>query len=177
MAVVTAALPSCAAPRPSRSSACGARRSALAEARAALELLGAHAGLDESHLGVVGYSLGSYLALALASDHAAIRCVALAAGGDLPDRTPFAPLVRTLLDPPAMARRLAGRPLLMVSGTRDRTVTPAQATRLFEAAHEPKTIRWYDGGHWPPPMAINATAKWVADCLLPSAHRARTTAP
>lgn len=153
-------------------------RSAMSEVRAALDLLEAHAGVDGRRIGIVGYSLGSYLALAAAADQPAIRCVALAAGGDLPERTPFAPLVRTVLDPPRMVRQLAGRPLLMVSGTRDRTVTPAQATRLFDAALEPKTMRWYDGGHWPPPMAINATAKWVAACLLePSARTARTTAP
>jgi len=50
----------------------------------------------------------------------------------------------------------------MVNGRFDRTVTSAQAERLYEAAREPKEIHWYNGGHWPPPNAIDVAADWLS---------------
>jgi fermentation-respiration switch protein FrsA (DUF1100 family) len=73
--------------------------------------------------------------------------------------------VRGLVDPLRAASRLDGRPLLLVNGRRDTTTRPAQAERLFAAATEPKTMTWYDGGHWPPPAAIEGAAEWVAERL------------
>jgi dienelactone hydrolase len=143
----------------------GAWKTAIAEARAAVTWLGAQPGMDPTRIGVVGYSLGGFLALMAAAEEERLRVVALAAAGDLPDQTPYATLVRGLVDPLRAARRLDGRPLLLVNGRRDRTTRPAQAERLFAAALEPKTIKWYDGGHWPPPAAIDGTAEWVAQRL------------
>jgi len=37
---------------------------------------------------------------------------------------------------------------------------------LFEAAAEPKELRWYAGGHWPPPTAIEDVAGWLASELF-----------
>ena len=143
----------------------GAWKTAIAESRAAVTWLGAQPGIDAARIGVVGYSLGGFLALMTAAEEERLRVVALAAAGDLPDQTPYATLVRGLVDPLRAASRLDGRPLLLVNGRRDRTTRPAQAERLFAAAPEPKTITWYDGGHWPPPAAIEGTAEWVADQL------------
>jgi fermentation-respiration switch protein FrsA (DUF1100 family) len=94
-----------------------------------------------------------------------LRAVALAAAADLPDHTPYAWLVRGMVNPLRAADRLAGRPLLLVNGTRDTTTRPEQAKRLFAAAKEPKTLHWYEGGHWPPPTAITTAARWLADRL------------
>ena len=143
----------------------GAWKTAIAEARAAVTWLGAQAGIDAARIGVVGYSLGGFLALMTAAEEERLRVIALAAAGDLPDRTPYAALVRGLVDPLRAAGRLDGRPLLLVNGRRDTTTRPAQAERLFAAALEPKTMRWYDGGHWPRPGAIDAAAEWVAERL------------
>jgi len=90
-----------------------------------------------------------------------VRAVVLAAGGDLPTRLPFAAIVRSVADPLRAVRRLSGRPLLMVNGRFDRTVTAVQAQRLFDAAVEPKELRWYAGGHWPPPNEVDAAAEWL----------------
>jgi fermentation-respiration switch protein FrsA (DUF1100 family) len=146
-------------------------RAAIDEARLALEYLASHPRIDAGRLGIVGYSLGSFLANIVASELATIRAVVLAASGDLPDGLPFASIVRTILDPLRAVRRFAGRPLLMVNGRYDRTVTPAQAERLFAAAHEPKTMRWHGGGHWPPPRAIDDAAAWLAGHLHPVGDR------
>jgi uncharacterized protein len=146
-------------------------RLALREANSAIDFLAAHPAISDRRLAIAGYSLGAYLAIVAAADNARIRAVALAAGGDLPEQTPFASLIRTMADPLRSARNLGGRPLLMVNGQHDRTVTPAQARALFEAAGEPKEIHWYNGGHWPPPDAITRTADWLAERLSgPAAH-------
>jgi dienelactone hydrolase len=145
-------------------------RSAVSESRAAVSWLAAQPETEPARIGVVGYSLGGFLALMTAADETLLRVVALAAAGDLPDRTPYAALVRGLVDPLRAARRLQGRPLLLVNGRRDRTTRPEQAERLFEAADEPKTMRWYPGGHWPPAAEIDATAEWVASQLTLAAR-------
>jgi fermentation-respiration switch protein FrsA (DUF1100 family) len=137
-------------------------RLALREANQAIEHLAVHSAIDSTRLGLAGYSLGAYLAMIVAGDNRLVQAVALAAGGDLPEETPFASLVRTIADPRRAARRLAGRPLLMINGRYDRTIRPEQARRLFDAAREPKEQRWYEGGHWPPPSAIERAAEWLA---------------
>jgi uncharacterized protein len=91
--------------------------------------------------------------------------VVVAAGGDLPSGIPFATLARTVVDPLRAVRKLKGRPLLVVHGRRDRTVLPEQAQRLFDAAHEPKEIRWWDSGHYLPAAAIDDTTEWLAERL------------
>jgi uncharacterized protein len=149
-------------------------RDAVTESRQALHYLAEHPAVDPRRIGLVGYSLGAFLGLVVASSDALVRVVALAAGGDLPDRTPFASLVRTVADPLRAVRALKGRRLLMVNGRSDRTVTAAQAERLFGAADEPKEIRWYPGGHWPPHAEIEFTARWLADALV---HTPRSRAP
>ena len=140
----------------------GAWRGAVSEAREAVTWLAAQDEVDAARLGVLGYSLGGFLALMTAAEEPRLRVVALAAAGDLPDQTPYAAMVRSLVDPPSAARKLAGRPLLLVNGRRDTTTRAAQAERLFAAATEPKELVWYDGGHWPPPAAIDGAADWLA---------------
>jgi uncharacterized protein len=140
-------------------------RLAQDEARLALGYLGARAEVDGARLAVVGYSMGSFLGVLLAARERRVRALVLAAGGDLPDGTPFERLVRAAADPLRAVRALDGRPLLMVHGRRDRTVTPAQAQRLFDAAGEPKTLRWWDAGHYLPVEAIDEAATWLERTL------------
>jgi dienelactone hydrolase len=136
-------------------------RAALAECGAALEWMAEQQELDAHRLAIVGYSMGSFIGVMVAarSDH--VKAVVLAAGGDLPEGTPFTRLVRTVADPIRSVRKLDGRPLLMLHGTRDRTVRPDQATRLFDAAEEPKELRWYETGHWLPDSATRDAATWL----------------
>jgi dienelactone hydrolase len=138
---------------------------ALREARLALDFLAGHERVDPARLGLVGYSLGSFLANIVAAETPAVRAVVLAASGDLPEGLPFASVVRAVLDPLRVVRRLAGRPLMMINGRFDRTVKPSQAERLFAAASEPKTMRWYGGGHWPPAHEIDHAASWMSQQL------------
>jgi len=140
-------------------------RRAVREAHASLAYLEAHADVDGRRIGIAGYSLGSYLATSVASDNMLAQAIALAAGGDLPPQMPFAPIVRSLVDPLREVRKLSGRPLFMINGRFDRTILPEQARSLFDAAAEPKELHWYDGGHWPPQSAIDSVADWFAETL------------
>jgi len=148
-------------------------RLAVREGHQSLRFLAGHGAIDSTRIGIVGYSLGAYLTVAIAADNRVVRAVVLAAGGDLPERTPFAALVRTIADPIGAVRTLGGRPLLMVNGRLDRTIQPSQATALFDAAGEPKEIRWYQGGHWPPARAIDDAAEWLASRLKDDRAQAR----
>ena len=144
-------------------------RTAIDEAQLALRFLSARPEIDRDRLALIGYSLGAYLALAVAERDSAVRAVILAAGGDLPD-FPLASLIRAVADPLHGVRALAGRPLLMVHGRRDNTILPAQANRLFEAAGEPKEIQWWDAGHRLPEVAVLRAAAWL-DHQLRQLHR------
>jgi dienelactone hydrolase len=135
---------------------------AVREARAAIEWLAGRQEVDAARIGAIGYSLGGFLTLMTASEEPLVRAVTLAAAGDLPDTTPYVALVRRAVDPQRAVRKLDGRPLLLENGRRDTTTRPAQAERLFAYAEEPKELRWYDGGHWPPPSAIDDVAAWMA---------------
>ena len=143
----------------------GIWRTALREAALAVKYLGARPEVDRGCLAVAGYSLGSFLAVQVAAADPSIRAVVLAAGGDLPSGTPLAAVARGIADPLRAVRKLGGRPLLMVHGKGDRTIRPDQAQRLFDAAGEPKELRWWSAGHILPPPAIDYAAGWLARTL------------
>ncbi len=146
-------------------------RLAMAEARLGLRFLSEHPAIDGARLALVGYSLGSFLGVIVAAQEPLVRAVVLAAGGDLPARLPFAAIVRTVADPLHAVRKLAGRPLLMVNGRFDRTIAADQAQRLFDAAAEPKELRWYAGGHWPPSNEVDAAVSWLDKQLSAISYR------
>jgi fermentation-respiration switch protein FrsA (DUF1100 family) len=141
-------------------------RQARQESALAARFLRARAEVRADCTAVLGYSLGSFLAVQLAADDTAVRAVVLAAGGDLPRGTPLAAVARGVADPIRAVRKLAGRPLLMVHGKHDRTVKPDQAERLFAAAGQPKEIRWFDAGHILPPPATDWVAAWLERALV-----------
>ncbi|HYW32215.1 MAG TPA: alpha/beta fold hydrolase [Gemmatimonas sp.] len=140
----------------------GAWRRAQREAHAALDFLARRSDIDPGRIGLVGYSMGSFLGLLVASAAHHVRAVVLAAGGDLPSGTPFDRAMRIIADPLQAVQRVGGRPLLMVHGRDDRTVLPEQAQRLFDAAQEPKTMRWWDAGHYLPDAAITDASRWLS---------------
>lgn len=140
-------------------------RAALEEASLALRYLAAVPAIDPSRLALVGYSLGAFLGLKVASREPAVRAMVVAAAGDIPEYVPFRSMVRAIADPLALVRCLAGRPLLFVHGRYDRTIPPAEAERLYQAAAEPKELRWWEAGHILPPAAIADAAVWLSGCF------------
>jgi len=153
----------------------GAWRTAQRDAKLALAYLGARGEVDRARLAVVGYSMGSFLGVQTAADDPNVRALVLAAGGDLPQAMPYARALRLLSDPLRAVRRLNGRPLLMLHGRRDTTVRPDQAQRLFDAAAEPKELRWYEAGHYLPPHALDDAASWLLARLAPAARTAENS--
>jgi dienelactone hydrolase len=146
---------------------------AIKEAHHSIKYLATLHEVDATRIALAGYSLGAYIGIVVAAADTLVRAVALTAGGDLPSDIPFGPIVRRLTGPLRAIRALNGRPLLMVNGRRDQTVAPAQAQALFDAAREPKELRWYQGGHWPPDAVFALVADWLAEQLLDvnEAHR------
>ena len=142
---------------------------ALAEANAAMSWLGQQEEIDSLRLGISGYSLGSYIALQTAAADERIKSIIVAAGGDLPV-TPWTAMVRMMSDPIRSVKSLNGRPLLMLHGKNDRTIRPDQAQRLFDAASNPKEIRWYDTGHVLPAVAADDAAAWLVENVGHTAH-------
>lgn len=140
-------------------------RAAVSESVSALDWLAGRHEIARERLGLAGYSMGSFVGVAVSAKTSRVRALALAAGGDLPEGSPLERVVRTVADPIRAIRKLRGRPLLMVHGERDRTVTPAQARRLFAAAGEPKELRWYATGHWLPDAATRDAAGWLRERL------------
>lgn len=136
-------------------------RQALRDVKLGLAYLSARSEVDRERLALLGYSMGSFLATIVAADERSVRALVIAAGGDLPQNTPFASLARAVADPMRSIKKLKGRPLLMVHGRSDRTVSPEQAQRLFDSALEPKKLIWYDSGHRLPAGAGTAVAEWL----------------
>ena len=143
----------------------------LDECALALRHLASREDIDGERLAIVGYSLGAFVAVAVAARDESVKAIVLAAGGDLPARTPLSIVARKVADPVKAVRRLDGRPLLMVNGRRDETVRPDQAQRLFAAAGEPKELRWWDGGHVLPASVARDASVWLAERLSSSGRR------
>lgn len=135
---------------------------AITEAKAAISWLSDHTSIDPQRIGAAGYSLGSFIALETAAADKRIKCVIVAAGGDLPV-TPYTSMVRMVTDPIASAKAIKGRPLLMLHGSKDRTIRREQAQALYDAAAEPKTLKWYDSGHVLPPASADDAAVWLVE--------------
>lgn len=140
-------------------------RRAIVDVRQCIDLAGELSDLD-TRGGVVlaGYSMGSWVSSIVGAADDRVKAMVLMVGGAL-DLAPAALNVPQLAatDPRLAVPHFAGRPLLMLNGRHDHTVTPAMSDRLFDAAVEPKTRQWYDSGHLLPMKAYADAAAWVAD--------------
>ncbi len=132
------------------------------DARAALRLLARYPRVDPRRLGVLGYSVGGWVALRLASEVPVAAAVVMAPALPRADgagdarylrknaRVLSIPRVEALWreylraaaddHPEVYLRRIAPAPLLFVQGSRDRLVPPAATTRLWSLAGEPKEL-------------------------------------
>ena len=76
------------------------------------------------------------------------------AGGEFADLEQDEQLSFELTDPLCFAQMSAGRPVLMVNGEQDALVGREAGQRLQAAMGEPKTLRWFDGGHGETPLEL-----------------------
>ncbi len=150
----------------------------------AVDLLRLRADVDSTRLGYVGVSYGGAIGALLAGVERRLEAYALVVpnGGLLahfrrgdrwlgtPGRMPGAARERWVaalrpIEPIRFVGRAAPAALLIQSGLRDRQVPPRDARELQDAASEPKTIRWYDGGHGLTPRAEREMFAWVERAL------------
>lgn len=112
-----------------------------------------------------GFSFGGMCAARVVADEPRYRaCVISVCGGDFQDTfgdsqlsfplsfaerllwRVFKPTVQPL-DPIGIIAEISPRPILFQSALHDGVIPESAALALQEAAHEPKTIRWYDTNH------------------------------
>ena len=138
------------------------------DARAALEYLRARPDVEGDRIVYFGRSLGSAIAVELASSQPPLAMVLVspfASVGDMARLTiPFLPvqwLVRDRYDSLASIGRVE-RPLLIIHGDRDDTVPVTQGRKLFEAANSPKQFRLLVGAGHNDTYYRGGTAYWDA---------------
>ena len=114
----------------------------------------------DGRLGLLGSSLGGYLALLEASHNSKVRCVAVWSTPchllDLATRLPEVSPVefsqkcyQDLLRVELLPRLKNVQRVLIVHGQEDHQVPPAHASRLYEVLNEPKALHILEGAdHW-----------------------------
>ncbi|MFL5329425.1 MAG: alpha/beta hydrolase family protein [Gemmataceae bacterium] len=169
-------------------------RQTVLDVRVAGAWLASRPEIDASRLGIMGTSLGSFIAtLAAETDPRFMRLAVLLGGGGLvdafydhPQAAPYRKVyeltggtkekikeVFASVDPITLAGNLRGRSMLMLCASRDEIVPPSAAKALWEAAGRP-TIRWYDTTHYGAalfiPKILPELAEYFTAPLVP-AHR------
>jgi pimeloyl-ACP methyl ester carboxylesterase len=148
-------------------------RQAILDIRQCIDLAQTRKDLDLSRgVTLAGYSMGSWLNSIAGPADDRVRAMVLMVGGAT-DAGPVMKMLPALAaaDPLQALPKFAGRPLLLMNGRHDTTVTPDMAERLLAAAPQPSEHRWYDSGHRLPEEAYHNAAKWVRktwDSLAPS---------
>jgi dienelactone hydrolase len=144
-----------------------AMRQTVLDCRRATAWLATQPGVDAERLGIVGTSLGSFLAGLTAASEPKLKsaCLLLSGGGlvdafyDHPKAEGFrifhkfiggtkAQLAKLIdpLDPLTYAPQLAHKKLLLIAASRDDVVPPTAAERLWNATGKPPIV-WVDATH------------------------------
>jgi dienelactone hydrolase len=144
--------------------AIAAHHQAILNIRQSIDLAETRKELDTSR-GVIlaGYSMGSWLNSIVGPADDRVRAMVLMVGG----ATDSGPLVKAFpalaaADPTQVLPHFKGRPLLLLNGRYDTTVTEDMAERLLACAPEPKEHRWYECGHRLSDEAYEDAASWIA---------------
>ena len=111
----------------------------------------------------VGYSMGSWIhsVVGPADERDAGGGAMVGGARDVPPAALLLPQLAAS-DPRLAIAHFAGRPLLMLAGKNDCVVTPDMVKHLYDAAQEPRELRWYEGGHLLPSVAYEDAASWIA---------------
>jgi dienelactone hydrolase len=149
----------------------------LANIRRAIDLLLAQPGVDAGRFALVGHDFGGmYGVLAGSVDRRPTHYVVMAATVRFPDWYLYSPklegeqreeFVRQFspLDPITHIPNLSPAPVLFQFGTDDPHVPKERAREFYEAASDPRELRWYESGHG---LNLDATAdrkKWLREKL------------
>jgi dienelactone hydrolase len=130
------------------------------EVRRAVDLLLLQPGVDPTRIGVVGHDYGAmYCAITAGVEHRAKAYVLMAGTGSFADwslkywkRTAkngeqaYREAVKPLA-PAEFVKLAAPASLLFQFSNKDKYISRAEAESFFQAASEPKTVKWYDVDH------------------------------
>jgi fermentation-respiration switch protein FrsA (DUF1100 family) len=132
-------------------------RQAVIDLERALDALISIDGIDPDRIAYAGFRLGALVGATFCALDPRPRAAAIALTG--------AGLSVPGIDPAAYLARLAPRPLLLVSATRDAGVPRQAAEALARAARDPVKQLWFDGGDDLPEAAFSAIWEFLADAL------------
>jgi dienelactone hydrolase len=129
-------------------------------------------------IGYAGVSMGCRVGVPFVALDARVGAAAFFVGGSGPyaswniEGTEYADLaadsewIFALTDPLVFAPMTAGRPMFMANGEEDVLVGREAGEKLQAALGEPKTLRWFDGGHGETPRAMfDEAAGFLAEQL------------
>ena len=150
----------------------------VVDLRRAVDLLLSRSDVDSQRLGYVGGSFGAFVGGILSGVEKRIRAYALpSAPASINDATvatvtkaretlPKDQLEKSFAIVDAVSdvyyvSHAAPAALLFQNGDKDAGVPRQSAERLHRAASDPKTIRWYDGGHGLNRQAVLDRADWL----------------
>ena len=158
----------------------------VVELRLALDILQAEKGFDPHRLALVGHDFGAMYGVLLGRVDPRPTHYVLMAGTPLfadwylyyppldgAPRTAFEAQMSPL-DPLTNVAALAPAPLLFQFGQDDPHVPPEKAQAFYDAAQQPKEIRWYDAGHALNDIATSDRIAWLAAQLERPAAPAKT---
>lgn len=149
----------------------------------ALDYLLSQKNIDPSRVAYVGHDFGAMYGTVLAAREKRVKAWAFQAGtASFSDWYLFYPR-REGAERQAVIDRLApldpvkhipsASPLLLQFGKHDRYVPEAKARQLFEAAKDPKEIRWYEAGHALDEQAVTDRLAWLRKHLAIKARDGR----
>src|SRR5689334_23017209 len=155
-------------------------RQTVLDCRCAAAWLAARPEVDAKRVGILGTSLGSFVATLTGEMEPRISRVAILLGGgglvdayyDHPQAAPYRKAYELLggtkqqvkdwlapVDPITCAANLRGRSVLMICASRDEIVPPSAGKALWEEMGRPKIV-WYDATHY-------GMALWIPIALKP----------
>jgi dienelactone hydrolase len=147
------------------------------ELRQAMDLLLAQDGANPARFAYVGHDFGAMYGVLMGQADPRPTCYALMAGTPrFSDWYLYYPRLEGAaraafvaemapLDPIGHVAALAPAPLLFQFGRDDPHVPIERAQSFFDAAAEPKQIRWYDAGHGLSQQATHDRVSWLAQQL------------
>ena len=148
-------------------------RGGIADNRLALDYLQTRRDVDSKRIGLFGYSMGSIMGAIVSGVDERIAATVLCVGGD-PIRRYAAMLPQSMrgdveaVSPSNYIGHISPRPVFMINGTNDTTISEADALLMQNAAREPKKILWAEAGHILPPSVAAQGVNWIRDKLLPA---------
>jgi len=130
----------------------------VADLKRGVDLVTETSGVDPKRIAFVGFSLGGMLGTVFAARESRIRAVATAIAGsfaytrywergETEAERQRRRAAAEATDPAFFAAAIAPRPFLMVNTDDDPVFPRAAVLALFEAARDPKELRWHPGTH------------------------------